>query len=239
MAGESNGSALFFCSAAFLDALAPLAAGSALTSAESDSFSTAACSAVIEDIVCAWNICPMNPASRKGSSGCSFTVGPGRVCTSCDSSCCRLLSCIIEAMALVSKVPIHSGGSGPRAAAPSVASASLSASSSGSSPVAWRSTFAAGLVFFAGSWWPSSSCGLLMSSAICRRTSKAPPPRFSRFDIERSVLRSTSRTCTGFRRASAACAMNSSSCSIWLRSGQPSSNFCKRGSILTRLRMKS
>mmetsp|Transcript_30419 Transcript_30419/g.83835 ORF Transcript_30419/g.83835 Transcript_30419/m.83835 type:complete len:246 (+) Transcript_30419:412-1149(+) len=182
----------------------------------------------------------MKPASRKGSSGCNFTVGPGKVCTNCDSNCCMLLSCIIEAMALVSNVPTHSGASGPRLA-PSVPSSSLpSSSSSPPSPAVWVSAFGSALAFLIiGTLYPSSSCGLRMSSAICLSTSKAPPPRDSSCVMARSVLRSTSRTCTGFRSASVACCMNSSSCNICWRSGQLSSSFCKRGSIFSRLRMKS
>mmetsp|Transcript_107097 Transcript_107097/g.302760 ORF Transcript_107097/g.302760 Transcript_107097/m.302760 type:complete len:225 (-) Transcript_107097:8-682(-) len=78
-----------------------------------------------------------------------------------------------------------------------------------------------------------------MSSHICLSTSNAPPPRVSSCCMERSVLRSTSRTCTGFRSDSVACLMKSWSSSIWWRSGQLSNMLVRRGSIFRRLRMKS
>mmetsp|Transcript_2192 Transcript_2192/g.4891 ORF Transcript_2192/g.4891 Transcript_2192/m.4891 type:complete len:217 (-) Transcript_2192:637-1287(-) len=148
-AGESSASAFDFVSAGFFPAFFPAGAS---VSPVSDSFSTAACKEVMEVIVCEWNICPMKPASKNGSSGWSFTVGPGRVCTSCDNNCCMFASCIMDAMALVSKVPIQSGASGPRLA-PSKPSASLSASSSSPpSPDICGSGLDVTLLFLTGNW---------------------------------------------------------------------------------------
>ena len=45
------------------------------------SSSTADCNVIMEAIVSVWNIGPMKPASRKGSSGWSFAEGTGTGCT--------------------------------------------------------------------------------------------------------------------------------------------------------------
>mmetsp|Transcript_46111 Transcript_46111/g.121827 ORF Transcript_46111/g.121827 Transcript_46111/m.121827 type:complete len:321 (-) Transcript_46111:370-1332(-) len=258
--GESCGilpSSFSLAFAAFPLASLPLFAASG--SAAIDSFSTASCRSVMDEIVWALNICPRKPESRKGSSGCTFCPAPGTACTSCARRCCMFWSCIIDAMALVSKVPSHSGA-GRRSSAsaaetePSGASSPASASSSPPSPELCLEPF---LPFFLSSLFvlsslegflanccccdakSSSSIGRRMSSHICRSTSKDPPPRASSWVIERSVLRRTSRTWTGLRRASVACFMNSWSAIMVASSGQPSMSLVSRGSIFRRLRMKS
>mmetsp|Transcript_45489 Transcript_45489/g.134645 ORF Transcript_45489/g.134645 Transcript_45489/m.134645 type:complete len:202 (+) Transcript_45489:540-1145(+) len=167
-------------------------------------------------------------------------------------------SCIIDAMALVSKEPIHSGAgrsSDHASAVPATeGSGTSSPSSASSSPPSLTSFLEAFLEFFLSilsslaGFFVNCACdaansvsspGRRMSSHICRRTSKDPPPRASSWVMERSVLRRTSRTWTGLRRASVACFMNSWSSIMSPRSGHPSINFDRRGSIFRRLRRKS
>mmetsp|Transcript_13090 Transcript_13090/g.34815 ORF Transcript_13090/g.34815 Transcript_13090/m.34815 type:complete len:357 (+) Transcript_13090:205-1275(+) len=203
---------------------------SAAKSAVMESCSTACWSIATECTVGAWNIWPMKLGSRKGSSGCSFLVGPGMVCVSCDSSCCMFWSCIIEAIAFVSNVPAHSGrGLRPLAGPDSSSGSSASEALLG----ALEPVFEAEPVSF----WSFS--GLWMSSHMCRSTSIEPPERLSNAVVARSVLRSTSRTCTGFLSFSAASPMNSWSCNISISSGLLSRRLLRRGSVLMSPRMKS
>mmetsp|Transcript_47093 Transcript_47093/g.143076 ORF Transcript_47093/g.143076 Transcript_47093/m.143076 type:complete len:276 (+) Transcript_47093:468-1295(+) len=211
-----------------------------------DNFATASCSWVIDVIVCEWNICPMNPESKNGSSGCGFAVGPGIVCTNCANKVCMFWSCIMAAMAFVSNEPSHSGGGVPlssSSAGTTSASAPSGASSSSSPCASVSSLIALGfLVFFAAACamlYSGSCMGRLMSWHMERNTSKAPPCKSSNWVIARSVLRKTSRTCTGFRRASVDCRMKSTSCNNSPSSGLLSNSFVRRGSIFKRLRMKS
>mmetsp|Transcript_56578 Transcript_56578/g.143157 ORF Transcript_56578/g.143157 Transcript_56578/m.143157 type:complete len:380 (+) Transcript_56578:86-1225(+) len=247
-AGEScgGGSSADAFDVAFLllaAALSPAPPGSPVI----DNFATASCKEAIDWMVCAWKICPMKPESRNGSSGCGFTVGPGIVWTNWDNKCCMFWSCIIAAMALVSKVPSHSGGGTPSSTSSFAAtSASFSSSSSSSSSFSPNTSFAAAmslaflLCFGACDFANSSSCiGLLTSCTIDLRTSNEPPGNSSRAVMARSVLLSTSRTCTGFRKASVDCLMKSTSCNMLANSGLLSSIFANLGSIFKRLRMKS
>mmetsp|Transcript_8575 Transcript_8575/g.19201 ORF Transcript_8575/g.19201 Transcript_8575/m.19201 type:complete len:206 (+) Transcript_8575:416-1033(+) len=186
-----------------------------------DNFSTASCSFTMESMVWAWNICPIKPGSRKGSSGWILIPDPGMAWTNCASNDCMFWSCIIAAMALVSKVPTQAGASTPSSSSSSSTGAASSnnslgspslgssspegsmAASSSSAPCIFRSFFsfsAFSASFFCASaaankrTYSSSCSGLRMSSHICLRTSKEPVPSPSSCDMERSVLRITSRT---------------------------------------------